>query len=117
FTNLTDHDLELLLRLFKQCRPESDLHYIIGFMQHHGLRIQKEHVRGSYGHVNLLGGRALQRNKKIECCKHTVPWPNFVWHCIGHHKPIWWGIVIHGFIDGFCRTVGPNTYACSRLLC
>ncbi|KAF8516281.1 hypothetical protein JB92DRAFT_2544691, partial [Gautieria morchelliformis] len=99
FTDLTDHDLDILLRLFKRHRPESGLQYVIGFLRHHGLRIQKERVRGSYGHVNPLG-RALRRNKKIERRKYTVPRPNFVWHCDGHHKLIRWAIVIHGFIDG-----------------
>ncbi|KAL4063011.1 hypothetical protein V8B97DRAFT_1843938, partial [Scleroderma yunnanense] len=28
-----------------------------------------------------------------------------LWHIDGHHKLIWWGIVIHAFIDGFCQTV------------
>jgi hypothetical protein len=114
FTDITDHDLDLLLGVFKHRRPESGLRYVIGFLRHHGLRIQKERVRGSYGRVNALG-RALRRNKKIERREYTVPRPNFVWHCDGHHKLIRWGIVIHGFIDGFCRTVGSNIHACSKL--
>ncbi len=33
------------------------------------------------------------------------PRPNSVWHIDGHHKLIRWGIVVHGMVDGFCRTV------------
>ncbi|ESK83118.1 hypothetical protein Moror_6050 [Moniliophthora roreri MCA 2997] len=28
-----------------------------------------------------------------------------MWHIDRHHKLIRWGFVIHGIIDGFCRTV------------
>ncbi|EEB95460.1 hypothetical protein MPER_05571, partial [Moniliophthora perniciosa FA553] len=37
--------------------------------------------------------------------EYRVPRPNAMWHLDGHHKLIRWGIVIHGIIDGFCRTV------------
>ncbi|KAG2364284.1 hypothetical protein BDR07DRAFT_1280150, partial [Suillus spraguei] len=37
--------------------------------------------------------------------KYHVKRPNVLWHVDGHHKLIRWGIVIHGFIDGFCRMV------------
>ncbi|KAI6004526.1 hypothetical protein F5J12DRAFT_678434, partial [Pisolithus orientalis] len=33
-------------------------------------------------------------------CKYHIKRPNALWHINGHHKLIWWGIVIHGFIDG-----------------
>ncbi|KAI6114827.1 hypothetical protein EDD16DRAFT_1483344, partial [Pisolithus croceorrhizus] len=51
---------------------------------------------------------------------YYVKWPNAVWHINGHHKLIRWGIVIHGFIDGFCRTVCENSLAMvshTNLLC
>ncbi|KAG2034733.1 hypothetical protein BDR03DRAFT_801206, partial [Suillus americanus] len=37
--------------------------------------------------------------------KYKVKCSNALWHLDGHHKMIWWGIVIHGFIDSYCRTV------------
>ena len=37
--------------------------------------------------------------------KYDVPRPNYLWHIDGHHKLIFWGIVIHGIVDGFCRSV------------
>ncbi|KAH0827526.1 hypothetical protein J3R83DRAFT_4239 [Lanmaoa asiatica] len=36
---------------------------------------------------------------------YEAPRSNYVWHIDGHHKLIRWGFVIHGIIDGFCRTV------------
>ncbi|KAJ6457505.1 hypothetical protein C8R47DRAFT_925957, partial [Mycena vitilis] len=60
--------------------------------------VQKERVRKSLARVDGLG--QLHRKKKIERRVYSVPRPNYLWHCDGHHKLIWWGIVIHGFIDG-----------------
>ncbi|KAI6001619.1 hypothetical protein F5J12DRAFT_723589 [Pisolithus orientalis] len=37
--------------------------------------------------------------------KYHVKWPNVLWHINGYYKLIQWGIIIHGFIDGFCHTV------------
>ncbi|KAI0087666.1 hypothetical protein BDY19DRAFT_892184, partial [Irpex rosettiformis] len=34
-------------------------------------------------------------------------------HCDGHHKLIWWGIVLHGFIDGYCHTVRHYDTLCN----
>ncbi|KAJ7580048.1 hypothetical protein C8J56DRAFT_795449, partial [Mycena floridula] len=36
---------------------------------------------------------------------YSVPCPNALWHMDGHHKMIHWGVVIHGIIDGFDRTM------------
>ncbi|KAJ7575905.1 hypothetical protein C8J56DRAFT_800890, partial [Mycena floridula] len=36
---------------------------------------------------------------------YSVPHPNDLWHMDGHHRMIHWGVVIHGIIDGFDRTV------------
>ncbi|KAF8871940.1 hypothetical protein CPB84DRAFT_1691779, partial [Gymnopilus junonius] len=41
----------------------------------------------------------------IKRVKYSVKGPNALWHLDGHHKLIWWGIVLHGFVDGFSRTV------------
>jgi hypothetical protein len=31
-----------------------------------------------------------------------------MWHLDGHHKLIRWGIVIHGFVDGYSRLVSNH---------
>ncbi|KAJ6450136.1 hypothetical protein C8R47DRAFT_918967, partial [Mycena vitilis] len=63
------------------------------------LRVQKERTRLSLKRVDALG-QALRTRLAIQRRRYTVPRPNYLWHCDGHHKLIWWGIVIHGFIDG-----------------
>ena len=58
----------------------------------------------SYKWVNTLG-RVLCWNERILRWEYGSPHPNFCWHGNGHHKLIWWGFVIHGFLDGYCCTV------------
>ena len=36
---------------------------------------------------------------------HHADGPNSVWHIDGHHKLIRWGLVTHGGIDGYSRTI------------
>ncbi|KAJ7443290.1 hypothetical protein FB451DRAFT_975144, partial [Mycena latifolia] len=60
--------------------------------------VQKERVRKSLQRVDGLG--KLLRTNTIRRRSYSVPRPNYLWHCDGHHKLIWWGIVFHGFVDG-----------------
>jgi hypothetical protein len=54
--------------------------------------------------VDSLGG-VLRQRKIIKRRVYHVTRPNALWHLDGHHKMIRWGIVTHGFADGYCRTV------------
>ena len=50
-------------------------------------------------------GQELRRHQQVFHREYCVPWSNHLWYIDGHHKLIAWGVVIHGIIDGFCRTV------------
>lgn len=104
FSQLSDSDLDLLVRLYKSTKPDSGLRYLVGFLRYHGLRVQRRRVLYSVRRVDSLG-RALRVRKAIKRRKYSVKRPNSLWHLDGHHKLIMWGVVIHGFIDGYCRTV------------
>jgi hypothetical protein len=80
----------------------------MGFLRMHGLRIQRHRVVVSLRKVDNLG-LALRRRTIIKRRVYAVGRPNALWHLDGHHKMIRWGIVVHGFVDGFCRTVSPYT--------
>ncbi|KZT38685.1 hypothetical protein SISSUDRAFT_956881, partial [Sistotremastrum suecicum HHB10207 ss-3] len=54
--------------------------------------------------VDGIGVQLRRRNAVVRKIYESEG-PNLVWHMDGHHKLILWGIVIHGMIDGFCRTV------------
>jgi hypothetical protein len=111
FHNLSDNDLDLLVQTFRKAKPSSGLSYLVGFLRSHGLRIQRERVRSSVHRVDPVGS-ALRSRTIIPHAEYYVPRPNALWHMDGHHKLICWGIVVHGVIDGYCRTVSIY-YVCS----
>lgn len=47
--------------------------------------------------------------------QYSVPWPNSLWHLDGHHSLIRWGLVIHGYIDGFSRQIMFLRYSNNNL--
>lgn len=104
FDEIDDADLDLLTRQFKAKKPTSGLRYLRGHFRRHGLRVQRERARYSLKRVDALG-QALRTRLALRRRRYKVPRPNYLWHGDGHHKLIWWGIVIHGFVDGYCRTV------------
>ncbi|KZT05189.1 uncharacterized protein LAESUDRAFT_656447, partial [Laetiporus sulphureus 93-53] len=85
-------------------KPKSRLHYVIEFLHLQGLRVQRELVRDFLHRVDARG-QILHRHEAIQHQMYEITHLNTLWHCDGHHKLIWWGIVIHGFIDGYCRMV------------
>ncbi|KAK7027069.1 hypothetical protein R3P38DRAFT_2527204 [Favolaschia claudopus] len=104
FDDIGDQDLDAITRKYKAKKPTSGLRYLRGHFRRHGLRIQRERARHSLKRVDALG-QALRSHLAINRRRYKVPRPNYLWHCDGHHKLIWWGIVIHGFVDGYCRTI------------
>jgi hypothetical protein len=104
FAALSNADLDILVKTFRSVKPESGIRYLIGFLRRHGLQLQKSRIRSSIDWVDQLG-RTLRECTAIQCRKYKVTCPNYLWHMDGHHKLILWGIVINGFIDGYCRTV------------
>ncbi|KAK6996202.1 hypothetical protein R3P38DRAFT_3287888 [Favolaschia claudopus] len=80
FTQLSKADLDKLVRSVRKAKPDSGIRYLIGFLRCHGRRI-------------------------IERGKYQVSRPHALWHIDGHHKLILWGIVIHGIVDGYSRTI------------
>ena len=104
YTDISDTDLDHLVVEFKRRWPESGIQYFVGFMRKHRVCIQYHQVIQSFHRVDRLGQVLRDRWVKARC-KYHVKRPNALWHIDGHHKLIQWGIVIHAFIDGFCRTV------------
>lgn len=111
--DISDPELDTVIRKFKEQKPKVGFRYIVGFFRSHGVRIQKHRVLASIRRVDGLG-RTLRTHSTIRRRKYVSSRPNALWHCDGHHKLILWGIVIHGFADGFCRTV---SYASAIHLC
>ncbi|KII87831.1 hypothetical protein PLICRDRAFT_83421, partial [Plicaturopsis crispa FD-325 SS-3] len=41
FSDIPDHEIDILVRHFKQEKPTSGLRYLIGFFKRHKIRVQK----------------------------------------------------------------------------
>ncbi|KAG8923025.1 hypothetical protein FRC02_011448 [Tulasnella sp. 418] len=104
FSQISDHELDQLIKDYRQERPTSGIWYVIGFLRRKGLRIQRHRVITAVKQVDRLG-TVLRRQRVIQRRKYSVKRPNALWHCDGHHKLIHWGIVLHGFIDGYSRLI------------
>ena len=104
YAQLSNTELDGVITQFKSKHPESGLRYAMGFLRQRGLRVQYSRVKLSLRRVDRLG-QVLRDRRVKRRRRYHVKRPNALWHIDGHHKLIRWGIVIHGFIDGFCRTV------------
>ena len=85
-------------------KPDAGSRYVRGHLHSVGIRVQKQRVLDSLERVDRVG-RFIRRCAVIRRRKYFSTRPNALWHCDGHHKLIKYGFVIHGFIDGNCRTV------------
>lgn len=104
FSDVSDATLGKMIRLYKRTRPRTGLRFITGYLKANGLKVQKERVRLLVREIDGLG-QLLRNHRTVDRREYRVPRPHSLWHMDGHHKLIRWGIVIHGMIDGFSRTV------------
>lgn len=104
FSDITDAEIDILVHHYKLGRPNAGLRFILGSFKSHGLNVQRERVRMSMRQIDPLG-HVIRHQTAIKRRVYEAPRSNYVWHIDGHHKLIRWGIVIHGMIDGYCRTV------------
>jgi len=103
-SSIEDTDLDALIRTYKIQKPDAGVRYVRGYLRSVGLYIQKQRVLDSLKRVDRIG-RFIRRRAVIRRRRYFSSRPNALWHCDGHHKLIKYGFVIHGFIDGNCRTV------------
>ncbi|KAJ3773366.1 hypothetical protein FB446DRAFT_607916, partial [Lentinula raphanica] len=99
YCNLSARDVDRLMRVFKETHPASGLGYAMGYLRQKGYKIQRQRVKDSLKRVDRLGLR-LRRRITISRGIYKVSRPHALWHLDGHHKLIFWGIVIHGIVDG-----------------
>jgi len=104
YSSIEDADLDALVRTYKVKKPATGFRYVRGYLRSVGLRVQKQRVLETLQRVDRVG-RFIRRRAVIRRRKYSSSRPNALWHCDGHHKLIKYGFVIHGFIDGNCRTV------------
>jgi hypothetical protein len=104
FHVLSDDQLDHIIQLIKQVKPQAGYWYVVGYLCSFGLWIQLWHILKSLCWIDPVGC-VLQQQQITRQRKYYVKQPNSLWHLDGHHKLIKWGFVIHGIIDGYSRVV------------
>jgi hypothetical protein len=107
FSDISDNELDDIIKKFRASKPQVGLRYAIAHMRTLGYRIQEKRIRAS---LHRTGGIAahIRHPKRTQRRQYRVARPEALWHLDGHHKLILWGIVIHGIVDGYSRTVGHS---------
>ncbi|KAL5525461.1 hypothetical protein ACEPAF_9331 [Sanghuangporus sanghuang] len=104
YSGISDQRLDGIVRRYKQKKPDAGIRYVWAHLRSRNVKVQRRRVIDSLIRVDRVGG-VLRNQRQIIRRPYKSLRPNYLWHCDGHHKLIRWGLVIHGFIDGFCRTI------------
>lgn len=116
FTEISDAELETLIREYREEKPEAGETYVVSFLRNKNIRVPRERVRRAMQEVDGVGVR-LRRKNEIVRQVYKNPRPMAVWHVDGHLKGILWGITIHGIIDGYSRKVSTESkYAITNVV-
>lgn len=104
FSSISDASLDTIIKDHKVTHPNTGIRYIRGYLAQQGIRVQRERIIDSLSRVDSVAKVILQ-SKVIKRREYQSSRPNALWHVDGHHKLGPWGIVIHGFTDGYDRLV------------
>lgn len=117
-TTLSDEDLDNLLLIFRSHHPRAGLSMIDGMLRTLGYHIPRTRIAEALSRIDPV--RRVFQRIRIRRREYKVAGPNALWHHDGQHgmwnanltipvcspEPtnaglIRWGLVIHGFIDGY----------------
>lgn len=118
-SDINDSDLDTLIRTLRQQFTRAGIAMLDGMLRNLGHRIPRERIRQSLIRIDPVH-RVFNRIR-IRRRVYSVPGPNSLWHHDGQHGKscrlpdfdlsenlkglIRWGIIIHGFIDGYSRLI------------
>lgn len=109
-SQISDEELDSLVRKFKRHRPMTGLSYLRGHLLQLGWHIQRDRLLASISRVDGIR-KVLRKNSAIKRRQYVSSRPNAVWHIDGYHKLGPYGFVIHASVDGCDDVVG---FFCSR---
>lgn len=104
FSTISNQSLDEIVGQYRREHPSTGIRYLRGYLFQQGIRVQRERIVASLGRVDDVS-RVILRNTTIKRREYKSSRPNALWHVDGHHKLGPWGIVIHGFTDGYDRVV------------
>ena len=107
FSRISNLSLDEIVGQYRREHPNTGIRYLRGYLFQQGIRVQRARVVASLSRVDDVA-RVVLRNTTIKRREYKSSRPNALWHVDGHHKLGPWGIVIHGFTDGFDRVVSRS---------
>lgn len=120
-SSLSDDELDSIIISLRSHYRRAGITVLDGMLRRLGHRVTRERIRGSLIRIDPVQ-RVFQRIR-IRRRVYSVSGPNSLWHHDGQHGAsvvnrkfsqssnysciglIRWGIVIHGFIDGYSRLI------------
>lgn len=121
-SSISDSDLDTLIHTIRQQFVRAGVSMLDGMLRTLGHRVPSQRIRDSLHRIDPVQ-RVFERIR-IRRHVYSVPGPNSLWHHDGQHGIyllyavheffliyllvpglIRWGIVIHGFIDGYSRLI------------
>ncbi|KAF5365121.1 hypothetical protein D9757_015508 [Collybiopsis confluens] len=117
-SSIDDEALDMEIRRLHMAFPRAGLRMLDGMLRQGGIIVPQDRISLSLYRVDPVK-RVFDR-VRLKRRGYSVPGPNSLWHHDGQHGLIRWGVVIHGFIDGFSRLVtglraSPNNLAATVL--
>ena len=85
FSDISDEDLDHLVKTYCKQKPESGIWYLVGFLHANGQHMAITRTRASIARVDPVGHILCQRARIIHR-SYKVRRPNALWHMDGHHK-------------------------------
>ena len=102
-SQLTDDELDTIIADLKKRFVRAGISMIDGLLRGMSIRVPRTRIRDSLLRIDPVH-RVFERIT-IRRRTYSVPGPNSLWHHDGQHGLIRYGIVIHGFIDGYSRLI------------
>ncbi|KAF7289552.1 hypothetical protein MKEN_01504000 [Mycena kentingensis (nom. inval.)] len=102
-SDISDDELDAMILALRAHFRRAGLRMLEGMLRVLGHRVPQERVSQSLLRVDPV--RRIFERIRIRRREYRVLGPNSLWHHDGQHGLIRWGIVIHGFIDGYSRLV------------
>ncbi|KAJ3507942.1 hypothetical protein NMY22_g16776 [Coprinellus aureogranulatus] len=102
-SSISNEQLDLAILQLRQQFPRAGVTMLHGMLLTTGHNVPRRRISESLLRIDPVQ-RVFDRIR-IRRRVYSVPGPNALWHHDGQHGLIRYGIVIHGFIDGYSRLI------------
>jgi hypothetical protein len=104
YTDISDLQLTDVIAFIREISPQMGNVYLYGALSELGIHVQRSRVRKITHDINPFA-TIIREQARCRRRPYRVAGPNSVWHHDGQHELIQFGVVVHGFIDGYTRLI------------